>query len=298
MNTELRAVVRCGAICDRAGRDTISTASVIAFALEAAERGWLPLELAGELPLRWGDGAVIGELTERIARRQPGLGEWLADGVRRAAERLGPEAQEAALQVGGQELPMHRGMHEPGVSVGYQLDPAPGRHTSTASGIAEHAAFSPYFAMTGRKPAARYDYAAKGVTQATIIPVLRAFDSLGLCQFAMQMGNPPFLQWLNAATGWDMHEAEFHRAGRRIQVLRHAFNARHGLPACFPLPARERGEPPQASGPVAGVTLDTEAMAASYFATLGLDPSTGYPLTDTAKELGLDLLPGPLGGDM
>ena len=35
--------------------------------------------LAGELELRWGDGETIVELTRRIAARQPGLGEWLAD---------------------------------------------------------------------------------------------------------------------------------------------------------------------------------------------------------------------------
>ncbi len=42
-----------------------------------------------------------------------------------------------------------------------------------------------------------------------------------------------------------------------------------GLPTAFTLPGRERGDPPQDAGPVAGVTLDMEAMAAGYFETLG-----------------------------
>ncbi len=289
LNDDLEAVMRCAEICNRAGLDTISTGVAIAFALEAAERGWLPPELAGELPLRWGDGAAVVELVRRIGHRTPGLGEWLADGVRRAAERLGPEAQEAAIHAGGQELPMHRGLYEPGVALGYALDPAPGRHTSTQSGTAELRAFAPYFALCGLQPAGRYDYAAKGPTFATVIPILRAYDSLGLCQFALQMGEPPFLAWLNAATGWGVDEAEFLRIGRRIQVLRHAFNAREGLPPRFDLPARERGEPPQEAGPVAGVTLDMEAMAAGYFAALGVDPDTGRPLPETATELELEV---------
>jgi len=288
MTHDLETVMRCGEACNRAGLDSISTGVTIAFALEAAERGWLPPELAGELPLRWGDGQVILELVQRIARRTPGLGDWLADGVRRAAERLGPEAQPAAMHAGGQELPMHRGLYEPGVALGYAVDPAPGRHTASLSGMAELAPFAPYFARRGIKPAGRYDYAAKGPTFAVVIPVLRAFDSLGLCQFALQMGDPPFLEWLNAATGWGFDEDEFFRAGWRIQVLRHAFNAREGLPAHFPLPARERGEPPQEVGPLAGVTLDLETMVKGYFASLGLDPQTGLPLPTTGQELGLE----------
>ena len=290
INSDLATVMRCNHVCNMAGLDSISAGGVIAFALECAEKGWLPPELAVELPLEWGSSEVILELTGRLAARTPGLGDWLADGVQRAAERLGPEAQPAAIHAGGQELAMHRGIYEPGVAVGYALDPAPGRHTASNSGNANLAAFAPYFALLGRKPAARYDYAEKGATQAIAMSLYRAFDSLGLCQFALAMGQPPFLEWLNAAAGWGVDEAEFYRIGKRIQVMRHAFNARHGLPVQFPLPGRERGDPPQAAGPVANRTLDMDAMAAGYFATLGLDPLTGLPLPETAKELGLETI--------
>ena len=289
LNASLQHVVRCNEICNHAGLDTISTSVAVAFALEAAEQGWLPPALRAELDLRWGDGETIVELVGRIARRQLGLGDWLADGVQRASNRLGPEAREAAMHVGGQELAMHRGIYEPGVAVGYQMDPAPGRHTSTASGMTGLAPLAPFLALAGRKPAARYDYAEKGVTQAIAMSTLRAYDALGLCHFALQMDDPQFLDWLNAATGWDVNVAEFYQIGRRIQILRHMFNARHGLPPQFELPARERGEPPQPIGPLVNVTLDTEAMAAGYFRTLGLDPATGWPLPETARELRFEL---------
>lgn len=290
MVSDLATVMRCNHVCNMAGLDSISTGGVIAFALECAEKGWLPPELAGELPLKWGDGAAVLELTGRIAARTPGLGDWLADGVQKAAQRLRPEAQAAAIHAGGQELPMHRGIYEPGVAAGYALDPAPGRHTATNAGNAAVASFAPYFALHGRHPAARYDYAEKGVTQAIAMALYRACDSLGLCQFALLMGRPPFLEWLNAATGWGVDQAGFFQIGKRIQVLRHAFNAKHGLPPQFTLPARERGDPPQPTGPVANRTLDMDAMAKTYFEFLGIDPLTGLPLPKTVEELDLDVV--------
>ena len=84
-------------------------------------------------------------------------------------------------------------------------------------------------------------------------------------------------------------EAGFGQAEYRlgIQVLRHAFNARHGLFVQFPLPRRERGDPPQKIGLVANRTLDMETMAAGYFAFIGVDPESGLPLPDTIRDLEL-----------
>jgi aldehyde:ferredoxin oxidoreductase len=284
---DLEAVRECNHICNSAGLDSISTGGAVAFALECAAKDWLPEELKAELPLRWGDAPAVIELVRRIARREPGLGEWLADGVSRAAARLTPEATHAAIHAGGQELPMHRGIYQPVVAAGYALDPAPGRHTSTLSGTADLPAMRPYFELMGRKPAGRDGPAGQGKTAAITSAFARAFDSLGLCHFALQMGEPPFLDWLNAATGWEMDEAELFDAGWRIQILRHEFNAREGLPPARELPARERGDPPQAIGPTKGITLDLASMAQGYFDLLGLDPSTGHPLPQTVDRLGL-----------
>jgi hypothetical protein len=44
------------------------------------------------------------------------------------------------------------------------------------------------------KPAGRYDF--KGPTFAVVMPVLRAFETLGLCQFAQQM-----VHWLLCRAG-------------------------------------------------------------------------------------------------
>jgi len=288
MNADLDTVVQCNEICNLAGLDTISAGVAVAFAIECYERGWLPPALAGEIELRWGDANAIVELTRRIAARQPGLGNWLANGVQRAAELLGPEAREVAIHAGSQELPMHRGLHNPGVAVGYLVDPAPGRHTATYSGISSGPTMTRYLKLMGRRAAGRHDYSARGDEMAVLMPLLRAFDALGLCHFCLLISDPPFLAWLRAATGWDMDEKEFFTVGRRIQALRHAFNAREGItPGQVTLPARELGDPPLNDGPLAGITLDAHAMARGYFEAIGIDPTTGWPLEETAQELGL-----------
>jgi len=96
MNSDLATVMRCNHVCNMAGLDSISTGVAVSFALECTEKGWLPPELAAELPLEWGSGEVIVELTQRIAARRPGLGDCLADGLQRVAKRLGLEVQQAA----------------------------------------------------------------------------------------------------------------------------------------------------------------------------------------------------------
>ena len=128
---------------------------------------------------------------------------------------------------------------------------------------------------------------------AVTMAALRAFDSLGLCQFCLLMGEPPFVEWLCAATGWDVDDRELLTTGRRVQALRHAFNARDGIsPPQVTLPGRERGEPPLAAGPLAGVRLETAAMSEAYFATMGVDCETGWPLPETAEALSLSSVPG------
>ncbi len=295
LNADLPTVVACNEICNLAGLDTIATGVAIAFAMDCQEHGWLPADLAGEMKLSWGHGPAIVELTRRIAERRAGLGEWLADGVHRAASRLAPEAQAVAMHAGGQALPMHRSLHDPSLGVAYLTDPAPGRHTAIP--LMPGSVMAPYLRAAGQTRAGRYDWSAKGAEAAVTMPILRVIDSLGLCQFCLTMGSPPFLAWLNAATGWGWDEAELLRAGRSIQVMRHAFNARHGVvPASVTLPGRERGEPPYQKGPTAGITLDTTAMTTSYYATLGVDPMTNWPRPETARELNLGTLFEPLEG--
>ncbi len=91
--------------CDRLGLDTISTGNVIGFIFEAAEKGLISREIEG-LRLEWGNADTVIRLIRKIAYRE-GIGDLLAEGVRRVSEKIG--GQDFAVHVKGLEMPAHDG---------------------------------------------------------------------------------------------------------------------------------------------------------------------------------------------
>ena len=80
----------CNDICNRAGLDTISSGSVIAFATELYENGILTNKDTDGIELRWGNHRAMVAMMMKLANRE-GLGDILADGVKIAAEKIGGE---------------------------------------------------------------------------------------------------------------------------------------------------------------------------------------------------------------
>jgi aldehyde:ferredoxin oxidoreductase len=76
---------------------------------------------------------------------------------------------------------------------------------------------------------------ARALAQAHFSNAHQAMNGLGLCMFTMLTGRLPWLELVNAVTGWGLDERDLLRAGERIQNLRAAFNWREGLrPATSP----------------------------------------------------------------
>lgn len=290
LNDDLQSILQVNSLCNRYGLDTISTGAAVAFALECAEQGLLERELTDGLELSWGNGQAIVEVVRRIGRRE-GLGDLLADGVQRAAARLGGGAEALAMHVGGQELPMHDPRYEPLLGLAYVVDPTPGRHNPANSGIYDLPALRQVFATEDLPLPGRYDYGRKGALFALLNRYIQVSDSAGLCAFSLLMGRPPLREWINAATGWELSLPDLLRIGHRIQVLRLAFNLRQGLrPNDRSLPPRVAGQPPLPTGPLKGVTLDMAAMIADYRRAMGYDEATGMPTSELLASLGLSWL--------
>jgi aldehyde:ferredoxin oxidoreductase len=250
-------------ICNCYGIDTISTGTIIAFAMECYEHGIITKKDTDGIDLKWGNHQAMVAMTEKLARRE-GFGEVLADGVKKAAERIGKGAEEFAVHIGGQEL----GLHDPkfdfppfaGIptSARYKMDATPGRHTT---------AFGPSsFAWL-------------------------VINASGLCLHVDTVveGSKYAAEFLAPITGWQRSHEEILKCGERIGNMRHVFTLREGdNPLDRKVHGRIIGEPPQKEGPLAGVTTDLKAQVYWNLGALGWDRVTTKPSREKLLELGLN----------
>jgi aldehyde:ferredoxin oxidoreductase len=87
---------------DKAGMDTISCGTGLAWATEAMERCVVEPEQFDGIDLRWGDAGRYARAIDAIVRRDSEVGRWLAEGEVAAARHFGQEDYVAA--VGGQGI--------------------------------------------------------------------------------------------------------------------------------------------------------------------------------------------------
>ena len=289
MCDDIEVIIKLHDLCNRSGLDTISAGHVLAFAMECFEKGILTEGDTDGLRIGWGDGAAMVALLEKVIRRE-GIGDVLADGVKAAAAKIGRGAEACAMHVGGQEPGLHSALFLPSRGTGFVCDPTPGRHTAAPMARIEGGpgAYAPYPEL---KIGAfeRHAYTGKGPMSATASCYLQIGNCAGVCVMPfMFFGNYPLVDLLKAVTGWDLDVAEALHTGARIQALRQSFNLREGVTAGqVRLPDRMTGRPPQAQGPLAGVTIDVDNLAREFRAAMGWDAETGVPTADTLNDLGL-----------
>ena len=289
MNSDLESIFKLNDMCNRSGLDTISTGTVLAFAMECYEKGILTKADSDGIELNWGDSRAMIALTEKIILRE-GLGDILADGVKLASEKIGGGAEECAMHVGGQEPGLHSALFLPSRGTGYVCDPTPGRHTAAPMARVDGGPgqWAPYPEM-GIGEFEKYDYSGKGPISARASAYLQVGASAGVCLMPMMFfGNFPLVEFLNAVTGWDADVAEILETGNRLMTLRQAFNIREGIETGdVKLPDRMKGVPAQSDGPLADVTIDIDSLAREYREAMGWDAETARPTDETLEKLGL-----------
>lgn len=287
LNNDVISIIRANDVCNRYGLDTISAATTIAFAIECYQRGLISVRDTDGIELAWGDSSGILDMLEKIARRQ-GFGAVLADGVKKAAERIGHGADDLAVHVGGQELGFHDPRQLPSRGTGYICDPTPGRHTTFFAGtILERGGLpGPYQELWETHVDLR-DYEHKAPTYSTAIKYEQVVASCGLCKFAaLFQPTFPLLEFITAATGWDFSLQEMLLVGERIQTMRQLYNVREEIEPRFELPFRV--SQPATTGPFRGIPVDFDALRRQYYKSMGWDSETGYPVKSRLVELGLE----------
>ncbi|MBN2659481.1 MAG: aldehyde ferredoxin oxidoreductase family protein [Spirochaetales bacterium] len=298
MNRDTDSIFYINELLNRAGLDTISTGGSVAFAIECYMNGVLTAEETDGLELRWGDSETIVKLVEKIAKREPGIGDLLADGVKAAAEKIGKGSERFAVHAGGQELPAHDPKIDPMLGATYSADPTPGRHTT--SGGQYYSMSFLWDRVSWLKPLKRSpksDEYIPGVDEALKNVAYTSYkmlvDGAGGCYYAMLMGAQHFkiFEYLNAATGWKKSPDEYMEIGKRIQNLRQQFNAKQGVDVNgFKVHHRVSGREPLTSGHNKGITLDIDGLVGAYRKAWGWDAVSGYPLSETLDALGIPAL--------
>jgi aldehyde:ferredoxin oxidoreductase len=277
---DLEAIAKLNEMCNRYGMDTITTGSVIAFVMEAKERGLL------EEGPDWGDADGAIALVERIVRQEDDLARLLGQGVRAAAEKLGGQAREFAIHSKGLELPMHdpRGFFS--AALGYATSNRGGCHLQAMSHVFERSVTMPEIGV--HQPLDRHATERKGELVARAQDLMCLFDSLKVCKFAMLGGVrlSHLTDWLRAITGWDVDNEEMLAIGERIYNLKRMFNVRLGV-------SRKDDSVPTrllvhrlAEGGTAGKLPPLGEMLADYYAARGWTPE-GIPATEKLQGLGL-----------
>jgi aldehyde:ferredoxin oxidoreductase len=124
---DIIAVSKATELCNSHSLDTISCGVTISFAMECFENGLLTLDDTGGIDLRFGNADAVVKMVDMIGRRE-GIGDLLAEGTKRAAEKLGKGAEQYAVQTKGQEYPMHEPRYKRGLAIGYAVSPTGADH--------------------------------------------------------------------------------------------------------------------------------------------------------------------------
>ena len=91
-------------------------------------RAWLTHKRdTGGIDLSFGNAESMLKMVELIGEKR-GLGKLLAEGTKRAAEKIGNGAEEFAVHVKGQEVPMHDPRLKRGEALGYAVSPTGADH--------------------------------------------------------------------------------------------------------------------------------------------------------------------------
>jgi aldehyde:ferredoxin oxidoreductase len=283
LNDNLESIIKLNDICNRCGLDTISAGACVAFTIECYENGILTKKDTDGLEMTWGNTRSIVAMTEKLARRE-GFGDILADGVKKAAEKIGKGSVKYAMHIGGQEIPAHDSRGGIGFSIGYGAEPTPGRHTQGGEGPHPPGVMVEYPGFSRPSYKNRGQYHKRGACMSEV------FNAAGICMIVFGDGYghvDQLVEALRTITGWDITMDELLKTGERIYNMRLAFNAREGLKVPFEFPERMMGKPPKKVGPRAGITLNKDEMFSEYLEVMGVDLKAGKPGRQRLEELGM-----------
>ena len=230
-NENMDAAIHSSYLCDEYGIDTISAGGIIAFAMECYENGLISKEDTDGLDLCWGNADLLPILVEKISKRE-GIGDILADGVLKAAEKIGKGAEKFAIHCKGLEGPAHDSRSGKALAVTYGTANRGMCHIHPLEGMAYDSGkfdfgMIPYGVPDPNK-VDRWDEKGKGKIVKILQDGLIMPDILGVCKFFMYAGVTleQYAKLLSSFTGWNLKGNDLVQIGERTNNLQRLFNTR------------------------------------------------------------------------
>jgi len=290
----LPAIIHLAAKCDELGIDTMSAGVVVGWAMECYEKGILSKDECDGLELRFGNEDEASTLLDKIAHRE-GIGNVLADGVKRASAKVGKGSEHFAMHIKGLELPGYdiRGLQT--FAMGLAVGTRGGCHNRSlvyevdVKGTVDRLRGGP---GRGKLAKEREDLAA-------------VLDSLVLCKFLRNCFENFFedvARIYTMVTGLPMTGKELSEVGERVWTLKKAFNIREGWTKADDWVPPRVTEDPIPSGPIKGTYVKAEElrmMIDDYYKVRGWTADGLIPksklialgLEDIAEEIGVEDAP-------
>ena len=232
--------------------------------------------------LRWGDkDAIVALLKLMIARE--GIGDILADGVAKAAKRIGKGSEAFAVHAGGQEPGMHDGRLDPMMGLAFRRRPDARAGTPSAAAVYYNVSAPVGLRVLGAggNEALRQGPRVRGERRGSL-ESRRPWPASSKCWTPPAAASSPSLpacstgassSCLNAVTGDTRTPDEWMEIGRRIQPaappsmrcigLRPWAKSRAASRAT-PIHPRLAGHPPLERGPLKGKSVPLDAMVRNY----------------------------------
>lgn len=274
-NHEIAAAMMLSGLTDRLGLENNESGWLVGWIMECHERGLLTTSDLDGLEVTWGNIETVKQLLHMIAHRA-GCGDFLAEGVMRASQRVGGEAAKAAIYTMKGNTP--RG-HDHRTRWTEMFDTC-----TSNTGTLETAGVPNIPELRGP------GYSMEVSThEATSKGQMIFEDSLGICRFNARTNLPLLSEAVNAVTGWKISPDEARNIGLRAVNLLRVFNIRCGITREHDAPSERYGSTP-VDGPTKGVSVRPhwDQMLDNYYRILGWDIKTGKPLPETLKKLGID----------
>ena len=285
----LEAICKANELCQRYSLDTISTGVTISFAMECFENGLLTLEDTQGIKLNFGNAEAMLQTIGLIGERE-GIGNLLAEGSKRVAQRLGHKAEEYAVHVKGQEVPMHEPRLKRGLALGYVVSPTGADHMHNIHDTMYEKKIPNKLEGLGiLEPVPVEDTGPRKVRLYNYISTWNTLDNcLVMCMFPSWSVSQK-VKIVRYVTGWKTTTFELLKVSERATTLARVFNIREGFRReDDKLPPRFLQ--PKTNGALSNTAVNPEKLKKAldtYYEMMGWS-SRGVPTKTKLEELGIE----------